>query len=245
MYADRPIAGPAPDDGFPPPWPMRDAVIVAGLVLALSALDKALLVDGVAKAVGATPGGRTAMTLLLLAVPAVAVFTLWRRRGGSLREAFALHAVDPGGLARRVGLAALAILAFNAAWVALLQAFGIEPFGPWVEVSERLGDVLEQGPLAVAFVAVNVVGVAPFTEELAFRGIVQSALVRRLGTGAGIALTAVVFAAFHFDPYRLVPLAFTGFMLGWVAWRSRSVTASLALHVLINALSLGVALAQA
>jgi membrane protease YdiL (CAAX protease family) len=82
---------------------------------------------------------------------------------------------------------------------------------------------------------------APFAEEVAFRGYVMSALRTRLRPHAAIAGSALLFAAMHLDPVRFPAVLFLGAVLGWFAWRSGSIWPAVGAHAVNNALGSAVA----
>jgi len=80
-----------------------------------------------------------------------------------------------------------------------------------------------------------------FAEEILFRGWLQPALVARLGAAGGVALGAVLFAAFHLitgerAPLSLVNLALGGVWFGLLALRSGGILAPVAAHFAWNVL---------
>jgi uncharacterized protein len=77
---------------------------------------------------------------------------------------------------------------------------------------------------------------APFAEEVAFRGYVLSALRTHLRPGAAIVGSSVLFAAMHLDPVRFPAVLFLGLFLGWLAWRSGSIWPAVAAHAVNNGL---------
>jgi membrane protease YdiL (CAAX protease family) len=86
-------------------------------------------------------------------------------------------------------------------------------------------------PLSVLVFAV-VPGVC---EEILFRGFVLRGLENRFGGRSAVIWSAVLFGAFHFDLYRLVPTTVLGLILGWVAWRTGRLWPSMVIHVTNNA----------
>ena len=82
---------------------------------------------------------------------------------------------------------------------------------------------------------------APFAEEVAFRGYLLSALRTHLPAGAAIAASSVLFAAMHLDPVRFPAVLLLGLFLGWLAWRSGSVWPAVAAHGVNNALGSAIA----
>ena len=76
-------------------------------------------------------------------------------------------------------------------------------------------------------------------EELLFRGFLQSGLVHIQRSDArGIALGAVIFAAFHLDPWRFPGLVVLGLFLGLVAQASGSLLPAMLAHGLNNLLAI-------
>lgn len=87
-------------------------------------------------------------------------------------------------------------------------------------------------------IAVFAIGVAPVVEEFVFRGLVQRVLERRLGTTAGIAGAAALFALVHFLPW-IFPLHFVlGVAFGFAVYATKSIWAGVILHAANNAAAL-------
>lgn len=97
------------------------------------------------------------------------------------------------------------------------------------------GDTL--GAYEIFAVYVGAVLVAPVVEELAFRGLLQTALVPRLGRWPAIVAAGAVFAAWHVRPGDLVGAFVWGLPVGWLAWRTGSVVWGVAVHVVNNAIA--------
>jgi uncharacterized protein len=89
------------------------------------------------------------------------------------------------------------------------------------------------------WLAINL-GVAVLAEELLFRGLLQSRLVGWLGVGAGIGLTALLFAAVHlpFSPLFAVVAAIAGLGYGLIFHLSGRLSLAIALHGAVNLLHL-------
>jgi membrane protease YdiL (CAAX protease family) len=92
---------------------------------------------------------------------------------------------------------------------------------------------------------VMVVVIAPFVEELFYRGLVMRALERdlaerrvRWASGLAVVITAVVFAAMHFEPAAMLGLAVFGAVVGGlVMWTGRLGT-SMCAHAAFNGCAL-------
>lgn len=223
-------------------WTLLEAVAVCAAIVATLLAGHALagsqVISVMPSEARAVARGVVAVVLDLVLVGVLAF--LAGRRGSGVRVAF--------GLDRKVGAAealsaaglVLALLVAtrvgSTLWGAFAQAVGWEPPSLGGLVS-----VFGAGwPGLVASVAAVVV-VAPFVEELAFRGVVLTALASRTPWWLAIALTALVFAASHGVAWTLVPLFLLGLACGWLAWSRRSLWPAIALHALYNGVVIGAA----
>jgi uncharacterized protein len=77
---------------------------------------------------------------------------------------------------------------------------------------------------------------APVVEETVFRGVMLPSLAGRLGNGWAIAITTVVFAAMHLNPFSFAPILLVGWTLAAFFVRSRSLWVSIACHSAFNGL---------
>lgn len=138
------------------------------------------------------------------------------------------------------GLAALALgyclfFAFSAAWVGALH----------VKDKQKLVEQLGANDNAIALVAVCLLTcvIAPICEEFFFRGFFFTALRSACGPWLAAGVTGLVFGAIHAGSAPLgylVPLAFFGFVLCLVYWKTRSLYPCIVLHALNNSVALGV-----
>ena len=85
-----------------------------------------------------------------------------------------------------------------------------------------------------AWILIGAVGLAPFYEELLFRGLVWRGLERDLGGPAAWVGTTVLFAAFHMDPLQMAGVLFIGGWLGWIRLATGSVVPCIAAHLANN-----------
>jgi membrane protease YdiL (CAAX protease family) len=74
-------------------------------------------------------------------------------------------------------------------------------------------------------------------EEILFRGFVLRGLLHRVSPAKAVIWSALIFGAFHFDLYRLLPTAVLGLVLGWVAVTTGSLWPSIVLHAANNAIA--------
>ena len=91
--------------------------------------------------------------------------------------------------------------------------------------------------------------VAPFAEELFFRGLLFPALARRAGLLLSVLLTAFSFGALHAiqlggDWSQVALICFVGLVLTVVRWRAHSLASSTLMHVGYNAVIFATLIAQ-
>jgi hypothetical protein len=182
-------------------------------------------------------GGLTFFTFITLSYVAqmVVVWAMARRRGMSFKRAVGLNPfpVVSGILvaiaASVVGrlLAGLALL--------ILQALDIRlPPSP-TDPTAMFG----RGPLSMALILVLLMVVAPFAEEVIFRGVLMGSLQRRYGPSWAILGSGMLFALVHVQISTVVAIVFVGLALGWIAMRYRSIWPSIIAHSLFNGVSAG------
>ncbi|WP_312116014.1 CPBP family intramembrane glutamic endopeptidase [Brevibacillus reuszeri] len=83
-----------------------------------------------------------------------------------------------------------------------------------------------------SFVVIGIL--VPIAEEVLFRGVLQTYLVRRLGAILGILLSSLWFALLHIDIALFVPLFVIGLGLGFVRHQYQSIWGAVLLHAVNN-----------
>ena len=230
-------------------WGVTDLMLVLGMLL-LTVLAKDAVLG--LHSVGLMPStGRTIVRASVLAVYyslQLAVFawlaarhgaTLWAAFGvggratapreGATAEAVASSTAGSLGLVLVlfVGTEAFAIL-----YGLVMQAAGLsQP----ARLSSDLSAVFGSGGTGLLLSVALVALVAPFVEELAFRGVVMPVFGARWGMWPAIAASSVIYAAYHFSLWLFAPTLVLGIALGWLAWTRRSLMPAILLHVLYNA----------
>lgn len=152
------------------------------------------------------------------------------------RKAFSPLRAFPPGEGRAVLLAAgLALASYPVmlliqnVWILLLELMGATPQG--VTLPEI------KGPFELALALLSVAAAAAFAEELCLRGVLMPALRGRMGPMASAVLTAAIFALMH-GSFSALPYTFLlGWLMGYLALRSRTVYPAMAFHLTNNALA--------
>ena len=150
----------------------------------------------------------------------------------------------------RVGRTGPTILAGIAAFAAVLP---VCLAGLWVntQLAGALGVPPEKHPLLVTVeeshglwviaLAVFQAGVlASLAEEFIYRGVLMMTLIKEIGVAGALVLSSAVFALVHLpsEPQAILPLFFLGIAMGYVAYWTRSLLASVVTHSLFNCLML-------
>lgn len=165
---------------------------------------------------------------------------LWRARGKVRPFGAPLPGRAIAAQAAVRWLAILPVLWFAAfAWQLLLRAAG---HVPELQLAVRLLLATGDPWLRAGFILVAVT-LVPFAEEALFRGLLLPLLVRRTGAAAGLALTAVGFAALHADAGTFMALAVFSVALSLAHVRTGSLWVPVAMHALFNAANLALLLA--
>lgn len=151
-----------------------------------------------------------------------------------LVEALGLNRFDVGGMWVPALMVAVAY-AGTMAWVVAAEATGIS----WLEPSSTVPHEITRDDLTVSIAAVVTVLGAPLSEELFFRGLVFSGLLR-WGFWPAAAISGVLFSAVHFDPGSIIPFFMIALMLSWVYYRRGSLWDAIVFHLLFNLLSFSI-----
>jgi len=130
-------------------------------------------------------------------------------------------------------------------WRALLGVFTLMFLGqealhhllaPWIPIDPTGGvDSGNAGWTGLAALLVSACIIAPFSEELLYRGILFQGLSNRLGTIAAAILSALMFTVVHFyGLYGTISVGVLGIALALVYQATRSLKAVIAFHAIYN-----------
>ncbi|MFL3004607.1 MAG: lysostaphin resistance A-like protein [Candidatus Neomarinimicrobiota bacterium] len=93
--------------------------------------------------------------------------------------------------------------------------------------------------LGATLLFIAVVILAPLGEEIVFRGFLQQILEKHWkDITQAILFTSLIFSLIHMNPYWFVQIYFLGVILGFLAWKTKSIIAPLILHSLNNSMAL-------
>ncbi len=217
-----------------PPWKVKDVVVVFLLYI--------LLVIGFGLLLGLAAGDYITEHLFAEFIISSAleyggliilICLISARRGAAWREfGFSLNNISSNIL---FGLISGIVLLFAVTIVGdIIAQFWSEPVEDQYVVL-----LLKEADSVGAYLLIALVSclLAPFAEELFFRGFIYPAFRAKIGIWPAMTLTAVLFGAMHLDLFRLLPLALGGFGLTWLYEKSGSIFTPMIAHAAWNTIS--------
>lgn len=170
--------------------------------------------------------------------------TPWTDMGGSIAEVvlvfgFIVHCyrdvIPLIGLPKADRLTALKLLLLSVALVLLLQGYFyvLEKFG--VDII-KMTESFQKAGWGLGLMLLSDSLIPAVTEELAFRGIIQSRLERVVGVREALVLQAALFSVTHLLPMIFISHFLMGLTFGYLRLRTRSLYPGMALHAAWNAL---------
>jgi membrane protease YdiL (CAAX protease family) len=131
------------------------------------------------------------------------------------------------------GAGFLALAVFMVMVVALISGWVLQPDqSPQRDLQELLRGLSGWGPSLVMFL--TVVGLAPFFEELLFRGFLLPVLARGQPMATALVVSALAFGAIHLQPAGLPILSTLGLVLGLAMRHSGSLRTPMLVHACWN-----------
>lgn len=184
----------------------------------------------------------TVLTVSLAAQAGLVLFALAVAAGVPGGDPIRRLGLGPGRLGPRgIAWATLGVIALSHALHRVLVALALRDQGTLAYLDRMVESAAAApGTLVLALLGV---GVAPaLGEELLFRGLLQGALLRRVGAALAIPLAAAAFGAFHLDLVHGSVAFVLGLYLGLVAWRAGSVRPAIVGHALNNGFAVATAM---
>ncbi len=205
-------------------------LLLLAVVLMIAAGIGAGIVLGMLAGVLHIPVGDLSATTAIVELIAIGLTLLWgfRRTQASFGQVFPLSPLRPAFIVpvvlTVVGCAIILSEADNA-----LQSFLPMP-ARYADIFSRIagGRSSVWGSLAALVV------VAPLTEEFLFRGLILRGFLSRYRARKAILVSALLFGAFHLNPWQLLPATVVGVLFGWWFAQTRSLVPGLVGHALFN-----------
>lgn len=134
------------------------------------------------------------------------------------------------------GVVAVVLIAYVASLIAVsgymlvINTLGLDELLPEPQIPEALYD----HAWLVAVFGVAVVAIAPFAEEVFFRGFLYGGLRRSWRVPLAALVSGVVFSSAHGDPGLIVPFTLVGAILALTYERTGTIFGSMGVHFLFN-----------
>lgn len=219
LEAGRLWDGLGPYDGF-----VGLLIAVASTIAITGVVAAALLASGVSTdsiAFKFLAGG------LQVGVYVAVAWVFARRTGSTTRRLYGLNGFAPRAL--------MWLPVCFASYFLVAVVYGMIVSVPESRVPLEFG--ADQGAAAAVGAGILIVGLAPFAEEVFFRGLLFGSLRTRLRFWPAALVSAALFAALHFDPLLIVPLAALGVVAAWLYERSGSIWPPVFLHAINNGIA--------
>lgn len=223
------------------PWRGHDGFIVA-LFLGLSQLLLAVASEILPPSADGevSPGALIIQTLLFHATGATVIAMLVKRHLFTWRKAFGFH---PRLWLKQSGMGLLFYAAMMPVVTVASVLYGIilESLGCDVQPQDVLTFMAQpdQPAWIQIYFLILAIAVAPFVEEMIFRGIAFPLVARRIGAAGAMVLVSVAFACMHFHIPSLVPLFLISIAFNLAYAYTGSLIAPVVMHATFNAVSLG------
>lgn len=124
-------------------------------------------------------------------------------------------------------------------WGALLQLFGYEP-APQQAVSLFMEAMNNGDQLLIMLIVTTVIGLAPWIEELLFRGLLFRWLLGYRSVFASAVISGLFFGVIHDALASIFPIACLGVALAWLYNRTGSLLTTIVFHSFFNGIMLSI-----
>ena len=229
--ANESFFSPSSSISYPVPWTPRD--VTAGLLIAVLWVIILAILGGISQRAGLPIDPSLIVlfgtTLLLIPVWYFTVFKYdvsWSVLG---LRGFQFRALGLG-----LGLMLVSLL-FNLGYAAILSVFDLQ-------IQPDIGPMFDDTSFPL-FLLFGGAVVAPFVEEVFFRGFVFAGLRNRWDWKKAALISAGLFALAHIIPTSYLPIFILGVIFAFLYQISGSIWPSILMHMLTNSLALSAAYA--
>ena len=175
------------------------------------------------------PNGLLKTELLLILLPSILVLRISK---SDIKKTLRMNASTP------VNFLIVALMAIPVFILAILSMQVINTIFPIPEsYIESMSKIIYMGDISF-FKVLFIIAVIPgICEEIMFRGYIINAFTKH-GFWKAITITAILFGAFHLDPFRMFPATLLGFWMGYLLLKTNSILLPMFAHFLNNASAL-------
>lgn len=108
---------------------------------------------------------------------------------------------------------------------------------PGYQVQESLLPLFGTDLFGLIIAGITIILVAPFIEELIFRGFLLRTLSNKMGIFYGSIISALIFAMLHMPWHSIIPIFILGLIINSLVIRSKSLWPAIAFHTFNNAMT--------
>jgi len=160
--------------------------------------------------------------LLSMGISLWIIYILWRNRTGQKSISFKMGAT-------------------STIPIILLATLGIQysltlPISSLIPMPDSIKEAfnLALGNPRNVFTLTTMVILAPLFEEIIFRGIILNGLLKRYSPAIAIVVSSLLFATVHLNPWQFVSAFILGLFIGWVYYKTQSLTFGIIVHAFNN-----------
>ena len=127
-------------------------------------------------------------------------------------------------------------LAYYPLYAAAILALGFvtEPLSSLFPMPEYMLEIFEKILNNSVLAFVTTVVAAPILEEYLLRGVIERGLLKHTTPLQAILWSSFFFAVIHLNPWQAIGAFAAGLFLGWIYWKTRSLTACIFIHAVNN-----------
>src|SRR5271165_1827650 len=188
-----------------------------------------VIADAIVPAVSQLPESTLVMLLALFRALATVGTALW------LCQLLPATATSLGFVKPRLSqfwyAAAAWLLTFSAAWAVPVR---VDSSDPAYQASAGVFYSHHSGALDYFSDIIDTAVATPIVEEMMFRGLLFAALAQWLPAWLAALASSLVFALWHQEPYRILPLTIMGLGFAYIYYRSGTLWAPIAAHAFNN-----------
>ncbi len=108
---------------------------------------------------------------------------------------------------------------------------------PGFQAQENIIPIFGEDTFSIIIGGIIAIGIAPFVEEIFFRGFLLRAVSDKWGTVLGNIITAALFAVFHMQWQSIIPIFILGVIINSITIRSKSIIPAIGFHIFNNAIA--------
>lgn len=108
---------------------------------------------------------------------------------------------------------------------------------PGYQVQERILPLFGDNLVSLIISGVLIIAIAPFIEEIFFRGFLLRSISNKWGIIYGSIISAALFALLHLQPSSIIPIFILGLIINSLVIRSKSIIPAIAFHMFNNAIA--------